>query len=130
MNNVVLIGNLTKDPEVRTTSSGINVCNFTVAVSRNFRNANGEMDTDFIPVIVWRGQADNCGKYLKKGSKVAVNGSIQTRTYEATDGTKRYITEVVANNVEFLTSKSQASNGYSADDIQDLEPVEDEQLPF
>ena len=109
MNNVVLVGNLTKDPELRQTNSGLSVCNFTVAVSRNFKNTDGEIDTDFIPIVAWKAQAENCAKYLKKGRKVAVSGSIQTRSYEAEDGSRRYVTEVMANNVEFLTSKSQAN---------------------
>lgn len=124
MNNVVLVGNLTKDPELRQTNSGLSVCNFTVAVSRNFKNADGEVETDFIPVVAWRTQADNCAKYLKKGRKVAVSGSIQTRSYDAEDGTKRYVTEVMANSVEFLTSKS------NSDQEVEAAPEEDDKLPF
>ena len=101
MNKVFLIGNLTKDPELSNTNNGIPVCKFTLAVSRRF----GNTETDFLPVIVWRGQAENCGKFLKKGSKAAVAGSIQTRTYDANDGSKRYITEIVANEVQFLSTK-------------------------
>lgn len=132
MNSVVLVGNLARDPELRETSSGIACCNFTVAVQRNYKDANGETTADFISVVTWRAQAENCGKYLKKGSKVAVNGSLQTRTYEAADGSKRYITEVVANNVEFLSPKGQTSNGsYDESVPEDLEPIDDEEsLPF
>ena len=101
MNKVFLIGNLTKDPELSNTNSGIPVCKFTLAVSRRF----GNTETDFLPVIVWRGQAENCGKFLKKGSKAAVAGSIQTRSYDAPDGNKRYITEIVADEVQFLSTK-------------------------
>ena len=101
MNKVFLIGNLTKDPELSNTNNGIPVCKFTLAVSRRF----GNTETDFLPVIVWRGQAENCGKFLKKGSKAAVAGSIQTRTYDANDGSKRYITEIVADEVQFLSTK-------------------------
>lgn len=101
MNKVFLIGNLTRDPEVSNTNNGIPVCKFTLAVSRRF----GNTETDFLPVIVWRGQAENCGKFLKKGSKAAVAGSIQTRTYDANDGSKRYITEIVADEVQFLSTK-------------------------
>lgn len=89
MNKVFLIGNLTKDPEMRSTQSGVAVCNFTIAVNRRFKNANGEQETDFLNVIAWRQLAELCGKYLAKGRKVAVTGSIQTRTYEAKDGSKR-----------------------------------------
>jgi single-strand DNA-binding protein len=102
MNKAFIIGNLTKDPEVRATGTGISVCTFTVAVQRRFQNAQGERQADFIPVVCWRGLADNCGKYLHKGSKAGVIGSVQTRSYDAADGTKRYVTEVVADEVEFL----------------------------
>ena len=122
MNNVILIGNLTKDPELRQTSSGISCCTFTIAVNRNYKSANGEVETDYIPIVVWRAQADNCAKYIGKGSKVAVNGSIQVRTYEAKDGSTRYVTEVVANNVEFLSKRQESGD-------KDLTPV-NEQLPF
>ena len=94
MNKVYLIGNLTKDPELSQTNSGISVCRFTLAVSRRFQNADGERETDFLNIVVWRGQADNCHKFLKKGSKCAVSGSIQSRSYDAQDGTKRYVTEI------------------------------------
>ena len=101
MNKVFLIGNLTKDPELSNTNNGIPVCKFTLAVSRRF----GNTETDFLPVIVWRGQAENCGKFLKKGSKAAVAGAVQTRSYDANDGSKRYITEIVADEVQFLSTK-------------------------
>ena len=78
MNKVILIGNLTKDPELATTNSGISVCRFTLAVTRNFANAEGEREADFLDIIVWRGQAENCHKYLKKGSKCGVVGVLQT----------------------------------------------------
>lgn len=90
MNKVFLIGNLTKDPEMRSTQSGVAVCNFSIAVNRRFRNAQtGQRETDFLNVIAWRQLAELCAKYLAKGRKVAIAGSIQTRTYEAKDGSKR-----------------------------------------
>ena len=90
MNKVFLIGNLTRDPEMRSTQSGVAVCNFTIAVNRRFRNPQtGQQETDFLNVIAWRQLAELCSKYLAKGRKVAVTGSIQTRTYEAKDGSKR-----------------------------------------
>ena len=104
MNKVFLIGNLTKDPELSNTNNGIPVCKFHLAVSRRFSKPE-KPETDFLPIIVWRGQAENCGKFLKKGSKAAVAGSIQTRTYDANDGSKRYITEIVADEVQFLSTK-------------------------
>ena len=105
MNKAILIGNLTKDPETMTTSSGITKCNFTVAVQRRFANAQGVREADFIPVVCWRQTAELCARYLSKGRKVAVEGSIQVRSYDAQDGSKRYVTEVVADNVEFLGSR-------------------------
>ena len=134
MNKVVLIGNLTKDPELSTTNSGVNYCRFTLAVSRRFANNNGDRDADFINIIVWRGQADNCHKYLKKGSKACVIGSLQTRSYDAQDGSKRYVTEVVAEEVEFLSTKNSADNmstgSIGGSDASELQPIEDDTLPF
>lgn len=101
LNRVVLIGHLTKDPELRTTSNDISVTSFTIAVDRNFNNQQGEKETDFIPVVAWRKLADTCAKYLAKGRLVAVSGRMQVRSYEGKDG-KRYITEVVADEVQFL----------------------------
>lgn len=102
MNKVILIGNLANDPEACTTSSGISQCSFRLAVQRRFANASGVREADFLPVVAWRQTAELCEKYLSKGRKVAVEGSIQTRSYDAQDGTKRYVTEIIADNVEFL----------------------------
>ncbi len=134
MNKVILIGNLTKDPELSTTNSGINYCRFTLAVPKRFSN-QGERDAEFINIVVWRVQADNCHKYLKKGSKACVVGSLQTRSYDAQDGSKRYVTEVVAEEVEFLSTKnntdnSSVSNTTSDNDASELQPIEDDTLPF
>lgn len=118
MNKAILIGNLTKDPELRATQNGITVCTFTIAVNRRRTNQQGAKETDYFTIIAWRALGDNCAKYLAKGRKVAVTGEIQTRTYDAKDGTKRYVTEIIADNVEFLTarteeSRSSASTAYS-----------------
>ena len=102
MNKAIIIGRLVRDPEMRTTSSGINSTTFTVAVSRNYTNPNGERDTDFLNCVAWRKQAENIAKYCNKGSQVAVEGRIQTRSYDAQDGTKRYVTEIIADNVFLL----------------------------
>lgn len=102
MNKCILIGNLANDPESRTTQSGVMQCSFRLAVQRRFANASGQREADFLPVICWRQTAENCAKYLFKGRKVAVEGSIQTRSYDAQDGSKRYVTEIIADNVEFL----------------------------
>lgn len=151
MNKVFLIGNLTKDPEMRSTQSGVSVCNFTIAVNRRFKSANGEQETDFLNVIAWRQLAELCGKYLAKGRKVAVTGSIQTRQYEAKDGSKRTAWDIVADEVEFLSPQNQQSSTQSApgayttaaskdsgttyapqphNDFGGFTQVDDEELPF
>lgn len=151
MNKVVLIGNLVRDPEVRATQSGISVCNFTVAVNRRFKKENGEQETDFLNVIAWRQLAELCGTYLAKGRKVAVTGSIQTRTYEAKDGSKRTAWDIVADEVEFLSPQNQQSSTQGApgayttaaskdsgtayapqphNDFGGFTQVDDEELPF
>lgn len=112
MNKVFLIGNLTRDPELRATQSGVSVCSFSIAVNRRFKNQQtGQQETDFINITCWRQLADLCGRYLLKGRKVAVIGSIQTRTYEAQDGSKRSAFEVVADEVEFLTPANAQPGG-------------------
>ena len=112
MNKAFLIGNLTRDPELRTTQSGISVCSFSIAINRRFRNQQtGQQETDFINIVAWRQLAELCSRYLTKGRKVAVCGSIQTRTYEAQDGSKRSAFEVVADEVEFLNSPPQQEGG-------------------
>ena len=107
MNKVILIGNLAADPEARTTQSGIAMTTFRIAVQRRFVTPQGVREADFFTVVTWRQTAENCARYLSKGRKVAVEGSLQTRSYDAQDGSKRYVTEVVADNVEFLSSGQQ-----------------------
>lgn len=102
MNRVVLIGNLTDRPQSRQTESGVAVCTFRLAVNRRFANRQGVKEADFIPIVAWRQMADLCAGHLQKGRKCAVVGQLQTRSYEAQDGVKRYVTEVVADEVEFL----------------------------
>ena len=110
MNKVYLIGNLTRDPEMRSTSAGIPVCNFSIAVNRRFKNAQtGQQETDFFNIVAWRQLAELCGRYLAKGRKVAVFGSIQTRSYEAQEGSKRTAFDIVADEVEFLSSANAGS---------------------
>ncbi len=104
MNKVILVGRLTRDPEVRTMPTGNTVASFTLAINRNFKNKEGNIDADFINVSVFGRQAENVGKYVTKGSQLGVDGRIQTRSYEAQDGTKRYVTEVIAESVEFMSS--------------------------
>lgn len=102
LNKIVLIGRLTRDPELRYTPNGTAVCNFSLAIERNFTNQNGERDVDFVDIVVWRKQAENCANYLGKGRLVAVEGRLQIRSYENKDGQKRRVAEVVANDVRFL----------------------------
>jgi single-strand DNA-binding protein len=109
MNKVILIGRLARDPEMRTTSSGISMTRFTIAVSRPF-SQDGNQQTDFINCITWRRQAENVAKYCSKGSQVAIEGRVQVNSYDAQDGTKRYTTDIVCDNVTFLGSKSGNSN--------------------
>lgn len=111
-NKVVLVGRLVRDPELRYTGTGKAVCNFTLAVDRSFKNASGEKEADFIPIIVWGAHGENCNTYLAKGKLALVDGRMQTRNYEAKDGTKKYVTEVVASDVRFLSPRdpNQQSN--------------------
>ena len=115
MNKVILIGRLTRDPELRYTSQGTAVCQITVAVNR--RGAQpGQQDADFINVSIWSAQAENVAKYMTKGRQMAIEGKIQTRNYDDKDGKKVYVTEVIATNVQFLDSKgSNASTSNSSD---------------
>lgn len=148
MNKAIVIGNLTRDPEKKVTPDGVSVTNFTVAVSRT---GNREK-TDFLPVVTWRTLADNCAKYLAKGRKVAVIGEIQTRSYTANDGGKRYVTEIIANEVEFISASMSGSKPSEASDeefipddyktpetgaqgataigLEDVPLLEDDDLPF
>ena len=114
MNKVILIGRLSQDPEMRTTPNGVATTTFSVAVSRNFTNQNGERETDFFRCVAWRKQAENIAKYTQKGSQVAVEGRLQNRSYDAQDGTKRYVTEVIADNVSFLGSRGDGANSSSS----------------
>lgn len=132
MNKVYLIGNLTKDPELSETPSGVAVCRFSIAVNRDYKNESGDKITDFFTITTWRSQAENCGRFLKKGSKVAVIGSLQNRSYEDKDGIKRTITEIVASEVEFLSTKKEDKEEVKEKPTQMiLEEVEDDSdLPF
>ncbi len=133
MNRAVLVGRLTKDPELRYTQSGVAVANFTLAVDRRFAK-DGEQQADFIPVIVWQKAAENVAKYLSKGRQVAVEGRIQTSSYENKDGQRVYRTDVVADQVEFLGSKGDTSGqrdgGYSDTDGDSFGGDFDEEIPF
>jgi single-strand DNA-binding protein len=111
INRCVLVGRLTKDPELRYTPNGVPVATFTLAINRNFKKENGEQEADFINVVVWRKPAENAANYLKKGSITGVDGRIQTRNYEGQDGKRVYVTEVLAESVQFLEPKSRNESG-------------------
>lgn len=110
LNRVVLVGRLTKDPEFRTAQNGVSVATFTLAVNRNFKSKNGEQQADFINVVVFRQQAENVNNYLSKGNLAGVDGRIQSRSYENKEGQRVYITEVLADSVQFLEPKNNQSN--------------------
>lgn len=140
MNKVILIGNLTRDPELATTSTGAQVCKFAIAVARKYKNQDGETETDFFNCIAWRTLAENIAKFTKKGSKVSIVGSVQNRSYEAQDGTKRYVTEIMVDEAEFISSPKSAENaGNQAQPTQQakprtqqatLTPIADDDMPF
>lgn len=144
INKVVLIGRLTKDPELRfTPGSGAAVCQLTLAINR-YNSKTGQNEADFIQVVVWGKQAENTANYVSKGSQVAISGRIQTRSYDAKDGTKRYVTEVVADmfgGVQFLGSKNQGHEpdinamndtfgGANFEVDEEITPVDDNSMPF
>lgn len=130
MNKVLLVGRLTRDPELRTTPGGMAVTRFSIAVSQNFTNKNGERGADFINCSAWGRQADNIAKYCRKGTLVSAEGRIRTSSYDAQDGSKRYTTEVVCDTVNFLSSKGSTGNSESTnsfvpqDDIMNSMPME------
>lgn len=119
MNKVFFIGNLTRDPELTETASGVSVCKFSIAVNRNYTNGDGERETDFFDCTAWRGTAEAIARYCKKGNKIAVTGSVQTRTYEGNDGVKRLAVDVIVQETEFLTPKPQADEDRSFAESRD-----------
>jgi single-strand DNA-binding protein len=137
MNKLFLIGNLTRDPEMSETATGVAFCRLGIAVNRPYQGSDGERTTDFFNVTVWRTHAENCGRYLKKGSKVAIVGSLQNRQYEDKDGNKRQVTDIIANEVEFLSVRTQGDGmdmempePIRRSDRPALEPVNEDDLPF
>lgn len=127
MNKVILIGNLTRDPEASTTPNGVSVCKFSIAVGRKFADAQGNRETDFFNIVAWRGLAENCAKYLTKGKKVAVIGQLQNRSWEQ-DGQKKHITEIMADEIEFLSPKSENEQHGANGDVS--QPINYDNLPF
>ncbi|MEG2189505.1 MAG: single-stranded DNA-binding protein [Christensenella sp.] len=131
MNKVILIGNLTKDPETRTTQSGITVVSFTVAVQRRYKDASGNYIADFINCVAWRKTAEFVAKYFLKGSKIGLTGNMQTRAYDDKNGVKRYVTEVMAEEVELVQGKAQTTNKVSDGELSDVQLLDDDaELPF
>lgn len=132
MNKVILIGNLTKDPELSETPSGVSYCKFSIAVNRPFANSDGERETDFFNITTWRGQAETCAKYLTKGKKVCVVGSLQNREYTDKNGVKRTATDVIASEIEFLSPRQEdgGKTAQKAEERPQLEEYDDDDLPF
>lgn len=119
MNKIILIGRLTKDPDLRYTPNGAAVCTFTLAVNRPYAK-DGEQDADFINIVVWNKSGENCAKYLEKGRQAAIEGRLQIRTYDGDDGKKRWVTEVVADRVEFIGGSGGNGGTKKADDLEDF----------
>ena len=130
LNRVVLVGRLTRDPELRYTPNGVATTKIGLAVNRNFTNAQGEREVDFIDVVAWRKQAETVAQYLKKGRLVAIDGRLQTRSYEAQDGQRRKVYEVVADQVRFLDSAKGQPDGAGTEEPQETETTADEPVPF
>lgn len=110
MNKTILVGRLTRDPDLRYTPNGVAVANFNIAVNRTYKDNNGEYQADFINCVTWRKQAENLANYMKKGSLIAVDGAIQTRNYDGEDGKTVYVTEVLAESIQFLEKKKTDNN--------------------
>ena len=144
MNKVILVGRLARDPELKTTQSGVSVCSFTVACDRRYQKEGEERQADFINCVAWRGTADFVAKYFTKGTRIALDGSIQTRSWDDDEGNRRYVTEVIVDHAEFAQSKSEGINSVSAapqmasqpmgnidrNVPEGFEPVDVEDLPF
>ncbi|MGM7689797.1 single-stranded DNA-binding protein [Staphylococcus felis] len=134
LNRVVLVGRLTKDPEYRTTPSGVSVATFTLAVNRTFTNAQGEREADFINCVVFGKQAENVKKFLNKGNSAGVDGRLQSRSYENKEGQRVYVTEVVCDSVQFLepknNSQSKQQQGQTQDNPFENASIDDDDLPF
>lgn len=142
MNKITLIGNLTRDPDVRSTTNGVTVCTFTIAVNRRFANSNGERATDFFRINAWRQLGETCARYLGKGRKVAVIGELQASTFEGKDGTTRLSLDVQADEVEFLSPRQQQDDGSApapargnggganAQDMAGFTDIQSDDIPF
>ena len=134
MNKIILLGRLTKDPEVRYTDSGKVVCQFTLAVDRPFAGPDGKREADFIPVVLWGKQGETAGNGLHHGNRALVEGRLQIRSYDGKDGSKRWVTEVIADRFEFIERRSDAEKQEKQDSkkspMEDMGQVFDEEIPF
>ena len=128
MNKVILVGRIAKEPELKRTQNDTAVCSFTVACQRKFKNADGKYDADFLNCVAWRQTAEFIQKYFIKGSPIALEGTIQNRSYQAQDGTKRYITEIVVDVAEFCGAANSKPNSEAK--TENWQQVEDDELPF
>ena len=134
INKAVIVGNLVRDPEMRTTPNGVSVTNFTVAANRRCKSQDGQQQANFIDCVAWRRKAEFIAKYFTKGSKIGIVGTIQTRAYDDQNGNKRYVTEVVVDEAEFVTSKAQNTGEKQQeavpDGLEEYEPLDDSEIPF
>ena len=130
INEVILIGRITKDIEVRYTQSNRACASFTIAIPRGYKNANGEYESDFINIVVWDKLGETVGKYSKKGDLIAINGRLQVRSYENKDGKKVYVTEVVANKINFLTQKKKDNDPFENKTSFKAEEIDEDNFPF
>jgi single-strand DNA-binding protein len=130
MNKITLIGNLTHDPEVRSTSNGVTVTSFTIAVDRKFKDQSGEKSADFFRINAWRALGETCARWLSKGKKVAVVGELQARTYEDKKGTTRLSLDVQADEVEFLSAKQEKHDEPHEVDASGFTEIDTSDLPF
>lgn len=141
MNKVILVGRLCRDPDLKNTTTGRSVATFTLAVDRRFKNKDGQKEADFVPIVVWGKQAEFAGQYLSKGSQIGVSGRLQVRSYDAQDGQRRYVTEVVADEINFISTKPKEVSGRSqqlpevSDDLMGLDSdfhlmANDDDIPF
>lgn len=130
MNRTILVGRLTRDPELRYTPNGVAVANFTMAVNRPFKSKDGEQEADFINCVVWRKPAENLANYMKKGNQIGVDGRLQSRSYEDKEGKKVFVTEVVADSVQFLESKSGSQTGNNQQNHNQQQGNQSQSNPF
>lgn len=130
LNRIILIGRLTKDPELRYTPNGKAVASFTLAVDRPFKNQRGEREADFISIVVWGPQAENSANYLSKGKLAAVDGRLQIRTFDGQDGQRRWVTEVVADSVRFLSPKGSSQDNFEPANMGSEVDFSDDDIPF